>query len=143
MITKCVCRIVKPGPVMTSPSSPWSDMGGQPYQLGTAPDAGEGCGNHQMGYVVLSGLETQPEPGAPSGRNGRRPLTGHVTGSREVEPALEFSEVRNWDESELEVSAGLRRRLLTCQWQYFRTGSPPTSGWSRGQLQNGLQPYAK
>lgn len=73
-------------------------MSGQPYQPGAAPDVGEGCGNHQMRYVVLSGLETQPEPGALPGRNGRRPLTGDVTGSREVEPALEFSEVRNWDE---------------------------------------------
>lgn len=75
--------------------------------------------------VVLSGLETQPEPGAPPGGNGSGPFMGVVMGSRDVQPALEFAEVRNWDGSELEVRAGLRRQLLACQRQHFRTGSPP------------------
>lgn len=79
---------------MTSPSSLWSDVGSQPYQLGTATDVGEGCGNHQMRYVVLSDLDTQPEPEAQPGRNGR-PLTRGVMGSTEGQPALEFPEVRN------------------------------------------------
>ena len=55
---------------MTSPSCLRSYGSSQPYsELGPAPDVGEGCGNHQMRCIVLSGLETQNLSGPEMGHS--------------------------------------------------------------------------
>ena len=55
---------------MTSPSSLRIEVGSQPYsELGPAPDVGEGCGNHQMSCIVLSGLETHNLSGPEMGHS--------------------------------------------------------------------------